>query len=153
EANVRARFSPWRAFTAGWTARLSRLGDGVLQGGAGAARSAMWDVRWRPVRTLELTGTTATAIARGGSYTNTHTAGARWAAHTRLQLSADWSRSNDARSTPGVALVGGREIASAHVLAMITRKLQLDAAAGVADHDTPRENRQATVTLTWAFGR
>lgn len=153
EANVRARFSPWRALTAGWTARLSRLGNGVLQGGAGAARSAMWDVRWRPVRTLELTGTHATAVARGGSFTTTRTAGARWAAHARLQLSADWSQSNDTRSTPGVALVGGREIASAHILAMITRKLQLDAAAGVADRDTPRENRQATVTLTWAFGR
>lgn len=153
EANVRARFSPWRAFTAGWTARLSRLGDGLLQGGAGAARSAMWDVRWRPVPKLELTGTTAAAVARGGASTTTHTAGMRWAAHARLQITGDWSRSSDARTTPGTQLVSGREIATAHVLALITRKLQLDAAAGVADRDSPRENRQATVTLTWAFGR
>ena len=153
EGNVRARLSPWRAFTAGWTARLSRLGDGVLQGGAGAARSTMWDARWRPLRTIELTGTTASAVARGGANTTTRTAGMRWWAHPKVQLMADWSRSNDARTTPGTQLVSGREIASAHVLAMLTRKIQLDASAGVADRDTPRENRQGTVTVTWAFGR
>ena len=71
----------------------------------------------------------------------------------RVQLSADLSRSNDVRTTPGTQLVSGREIASAHVLAMLTRKIQLDASAGVADRDTPRENRQGTVTVTWAFGR
>ncbi len=153
EANLRARVSPWQAFTAGWTARLSRSGDHVLSAGAGAARSGAWDLRWHPVRSLELTGIRASAVARGGASTTTRTAGMRWAANARVQVGADWSRSSDVRSVAGLQSIGGRETTSAHVLALITRKLQLDASAGVADRGSSRENRQGTLTVTWAFGR
>lgn len=153
EANVRARLTPWRAFTAGWTARIARSGSHVLDGSASAARSNSWDLRWRPVNALELTGILSSAQARGGSHMTTRTASARWAAHPRLQLSGDWSRSNDERTLAGLQSISGREVASARLLALITRKLQLDASAGVADRGGPRENRQGTVTLTWAFGR
>ncbi len=153
EANVRARFSPWQAFSLGLTARRTRSGAGLLGGSVSAARAAACDVRWRPVRALELTGGAAATRGSQGARTTTRSAAARWAAHARLQLSADWSRSSDQRATTGAQPINGREIASLHALAAITRKVQLDAAAGVADRGGPRENRQATVTLTWAFGR
>jgi hypothetical protein len=105
------------------------------------------------VNALELTGILSSAQARGGAHMTTRTASARWAAHPRLQFSGDWSRSNDERTLAGLQSISGREVASARLLALITRKLQLDATAGVADRGGPRENRQGTVTLTWAFGR
>lgn len=151
EGNLRARLSPWRAFTAGFNGRLSRTGEGVTSGAS--ARTAGWDVRWRPVRTLELTGITARTVGSRGARNDTRSLSARWAVHTNLQLMADWSRSSDQHATAGTQLVSGREIASVHVLALLTRKLQLDATAGAADRGGPRENRQATATLTWAFGR
>jgi hypothetical protein len=153
EGNVRARLSPWQAFSMGYTARRSRSGAGLVSGGITAARAQAWDLRWRPVRALELTGTASDARGSLGAHTTTRSASTRWAAHAKLQLSADWSRSSDQRATSGSQPVNGREIASLHALALLNRKLQLDVAAGIADPVSARENRQATVTLTWAFGR
>ena len=153
EANARARFTPWSAFTAGWTSRIARNGAGVLDGARSSARASGWDLRWRPLRSIELTGTTAMTRVAGATRVSTRTASMRWAARANLQLSADWSKSTDQRTASGSQGVSGREIASAHALLMLTRKLQMDAAAGVADRGGPRENRQGTLTLTWAFGR
>ena len=153
EANARARFTPWPAFTAGWNSRVSRNGSGVIDAPRTVARASGWDVRWRPLRAIELTGTTATTRVAGGARSWTRTAGMRWAARANVQITGDWSRSTDQRYTTGIQPVSGREIASAHALLLLTRKLQLDAAAGVADRGGPRENRQASMTLTWAFGR
>jgi spore germination cell wall hydrolase CwlJ-like protein len=77
----------------------------------------------------------------------------RWAPFTNLQATADWSRSNDRRNSAFAQSVTGREIVSLHVLALIGRRVQVDASAGMAERATPRENRQGSVTVTWAFGR
>ncbi len=153
EANARLRMTPWKAFTLGWTGRLARAGDAVLQGNASAARTTGFDVRWRPFTRLELTGTSASTVARGGVYAHTRSASGRWQPHPSAQIVADWSKSNDVRALTGTQAVNGREVWSLHVLALVTRKLQLDAAAGVADRGSERENRQGTLTMTWAFGR
>ena len=118
-----------------------------------AARTAGFDVRWRPFARLELSGTTASTVAKGGLYSTTRSASGRWQPHASVQLVADWSRNSDLRAAVGTQAVTGREVWSLHALALVTRKLQLDAAAGVADRGTERENRQGTLTLTWAFGR
>lgn len=153
EANARLRMTPWKAFTLGWNGRLSRAGAAVLQGNAVAARTSAFDVRWRPFARLEFTGTTASTVARGGLYTTTRSASARWQPHPSMQWVADWSKNSDVRALTGSQTVNGREVWSLHVLALVTRKVQLDAAAGMADRGTERENRQGTLTLTWAFGR
>lgn len=153
EADARARLSPWPAFTAGWTGRATRSGPGFARSGGATARTSAWDLRWRPFSGLELTGTRATTRTAAGARTQVQTAGARWAVHPRLQVVTDWSRSSDERTSSGLASVNGREIATARVLALLSRKVQLDAAAGIADRGGPRESRQGTVTVTWAFGR
>lgn len=153
EANARVRMTPWKAFTLGWNGRLSRAGAGVLQGGASAARTTGFDARWRPFANLELSGTHATTVARGGLFLRTRSASGRWQPHPNLQCVADWSRNSDVRAITGISAVSGREVWSVRMLTLLTRKLQLEAAAGVADRGSPRENRQGTLTLTWAFGR
>lgn len=153
EANARVRMTPWNALTVGWNARVSRLGDAVLGTAGGSSVASAWDVRWRPLRTVEWTGTTATTRARGGQRATTRTASLRWAPFANLQATADWSRSSDARATGGAQTIQGREIVSLRLLALLTRRLQVDGAFGVADRGNPNENRQATLTMTWAFGR
>lgn len=153
EANAQLRATPWRALTVGWNARAARTGDAILHTHTGAAVTSMWDVRWRPVRTLECSGTTAATRGRSGERSTTRTATLRWAPMANLQATADWSRSSDQRTSNTAQAVAGREIVSVHLLALLTRRLQVDAAAGVAERGTARENRQGSVTLTWAFGR
>lgn len=153
EANLQLRATPWRALTLGWNARAARSGDAILHTHSGAAVTSAWDLRWRPVRTLEASGTTAATRGRSGDRSTTRTATLRWAPIAHLQATADWSRSSDLRSSNTTQAVNGREIVSVHLLALLTRRLQVDAALGVAERGTPRENRQGSVTLTWAFGR
>ena len=105
------------------------------------------------MRTLEVSGTHARSRSQQGVTQRTRTLSSRWAVHRNLQLSADWSHSSDERATASAQFLSGREIASAHALALLTPKLQLEASAGVADRGTTRETRQASVTLTWAFRR
>ncbi len=131
----------------------ARSGDAILHTHSGAAVTSAWDLRWRPVRTLEASGTTAATRGRSGDRSTTRTATLRWAPVANLQATADWSRSSDLRSSNTTQAVNGREIVSVHLLALLTRRLQVDAALGVAERGTPRENRQGSVTLTWAFGR
>lgn len=153
EANLRARMTPWRALDAGFVARVARTGAGIGYGTLNQARTAAWDLRWRPLRNLEATGTLGRTRGQGDTENRTRSLGIRWSAHPRLQVLADWSNSTDTRSHSGVQRVSGREIGSVHVLALITRTLQLDATAGIADRGSATENRQGTATLTWAFGR
>jgi len=153
EANAQLRATPWRALSVGWNARASRTGDAVLHTHTGAAMTSAWDLRWAPVRTLECSGSMASTRGRSGDRSTTRTATVRWAPVANLQATADWSRSSDLRTSNTAQSVNGREIVSVHLLALLTRKLQLDAAAGVAERGTARENRQGSVTMTWAFGR
>jgi len=153
EANLRARLSPWPAFTAGLATRVARSGEDLGTATAGVARTVSWDARWRPMRTFELSGTHSRSRSQQGVTQRTRTLSSRWAVHRNLQLSADWSRSSDERATASAQFLSGREIASVHALALLTPKLQLDASAGMADRGTARETRQASVTLTWAFRR
>ena len=153
EATAQVRATPWRSLTLGWNTRASRSGDAILHTHGGSALSSAWDMRWHPLRTIECMGTSASTRGRGGERSTTRTLNVRWAPFTNLQATADWSRSNDRRNSAFAQSVTGREIVSLHVLALIGRRVQVDASAGVAERATPRENRQGSVTVTWAFGR
>ncbi len=154
DASGRLRATPLRSLNVGLSARIYRSGP-TLADGNSRARSILWDVRWRVVPTLELTGSSSiTGVLPNDRPRNTtRLAGARWNPFARVQLAADWSKSDQSRTDSSAQPVSGREIASAHLLALLSRSLQLDASGSIADRGTARENRQMNVSLTWALGR
>jgi hypothetical protein len=154
DLNAHVLAVPLRSIMFGARARLYRAGP-TLGTAAALSRSTLLELRWKPTPSTEVFGTRGVtgALPHNKPRVSTNTLSLKWAPSARLQLSGDWSRSDQLTTTSGAFGVTGRETASARLIALIARNLTLNTGGGVAERGTPRENRQLDASLTWNFGR
>lgn len=154
EALGHARLQPLSGIALSWSDRLYRVGRSLGRA-SGRSRSTTVDARWKPVATLEILGvyTRTGTLGSQGPKLSTRSASVRWAPVAAWQITGTWSKSDEQRADPLADLLSGREIASARLLAALTRSLTFNGGATVANPGTSEERRQIDAGLTLAFGR
>jgi hypothetical protein len=154
DATARMVASPLRTLGVGLFVRGYRSGPG-LGSAYSRTQSTGTDLRWKPVTTLEMLGTYSVsgALPDNRPRVSTRTATVRWVPSSRLQVSGDWSRSDQQRTDVTANLLSGREFAGLRTVAALTKRLTLNSGATVAERHTPRESWQYDAALTLSFGR
>ncbi len=154
DASGRLNADPLRSLRLGYATRIYRVGP-RLGSATAHSRSQTVDVRWQPVRTLEMVGSYSQneTFSRENPRTSMRTASARWSPLPQWQFSGNWTRSEESRTDVVANQLSGREIMGARVAGALSRRLTLNGGASVADHGAPSESRQYDASLTMSFGR
>lgn len=150
----RVQAVPLRSLVLRFGTQVSRLGPGFTDPRVRSQASTA-EVSWKLVPALQLTGSrgVTTALSANGPRTTTDVATVQYSPGSRFRLSANWSRSTQARSDPTAALLVGHEILGARLLMAVTRTLTFNGGASIADPGEPTRSRQLDAALTLAFGR
>ncbi len=127
-----------------------------LFGDASTSTSSMWDLRWNPSRTLQLTGglSKTRGLGRNMPTLRVRQAVLQWTPSKRWELTGSWWRSDESRGDPNAGnLPPARENWSARWLWGLTRDLKSTIVYTVADPGQQTRSRRLEATLTLGFGR
>ena len=147
--------TPLRPFQIVYRIRGYRAGASLF-GDALTSASSVWDLRWNPSRTLQLTGGLSKTRNLGPNVPvlRVRQATVQWTPSKRWEMDGSWWRSDESRGDPNAAnLPPARENWGARWLWGITRDLKSTIVYTVADPGQRTRARRLEATLTLGFGR
>lgn len=134
--------------------RLYRSGPDL---GTSTSRSASdrLEVRWMPLRTLELTGSVGHTgnLPDNDPRSTVRAATLRWTPSAGFQFNTGFVKSTQERSFAVANQLSGRDLFTARLLARLSRSFTLDTGISLADRGLPTESTQLDAAVTWTFGR
>jgi hypothetical protein len=155
QADAALTATPLRPLQIVYRIRGYRSGSS-LTGDASTSTSSMWDFRWNPSGTLQLTGSFARTRGLGPNVPTLRVRQAvvQWTPSRRWEMNGSWWRSDESRGDPNAAnLPPARENWSARWLWGLTHDLKSTIVYTVADPGQQTRSRRLEATLTLGFGR
>ncbi len=145
--------TPVRGLTGAYSRRGYRAGAG-LTGSASSSRTDAWDVRWNPVARVDLTGSLqrTRGLGSGEPTLRTWRGTGQWTPSRRLELSASYLRSDNARGDSNGELPAGRETLSARALLGLTSDLRGTLLWTLVDPGKPTRGTRLEAGVTLGLG-
>jgi hypothetical protein len=146
--------TPLRRITATYSIRGYRSGPGLMRASS-SSRSDSWDLRWSPSPTVDFSGSlqSSRGLRRGDPTLRIWRGTGQWTPSRRLELSASYLKSDQARGESDTELPPGRETLGARALLGLSSDFRIQALWTLVDPGTANEGTRLELAATLALRR